>query len=218
MADLQALCDLLHTHAERGECAKVSYYYTGSDGIGLRHGAIHLDHGATAYVEHEGQPTHDAIRSITGLKFVKVASLLLGDSSPATTPHAIDVPSLLSLLQTAPAATAPPPARAAEPSAPAAPSAADVTHTSPTTTVERAALSGIDIRGEASRLLEPLFGVSAQKKLDEFSIAHPPSQHPYEFLLQCQRHAAIMLGAPKAEAMFRPLYDRLESERLQRRR
>lgn len=218
MADLQALCDQLQSHVERGDCAKISYYYSGPDGVGLRQGAIHIDHGTTAYVEHEGLPTQDAIQAIVRLKFVKVASLQLGDSSPAATPHIIDAPSLLAALRAtpvaAPSAPSAPPAAAAPAEIPSSPAATPT----PTTTVERAALSSIDIRGEAGRLLEPLFGVGAIKKLEEFAIAHPPSQHPYEFLLQCQRHAAIMLGAPKAEAMFRPLYDRLESERIQRRR
>ena len=67
------------------------------------------------------------------------------------------------------------------------------------------------MKGEALRLLEPLFGVSATRKIEEFAVAHPPQQQPAEFIQQCQKHASIMLGAAKAEALFRPVLDALAS-------
>lgn len=220
MADLQALCDALQSHADRGECAKVSFYYVGADGVALRHGALLLDRTPHVSIDHQGMATEDAIRAIAGLKLVKIASLVF-DSVQHAASEPIALPVLLQTLRsaaTAPAPRATTPEAAPAPAAPAPAVPASPAPAAPHVTAEQVAASSIDLKGEARRLLEPLFGMSAGNKIDEFSIAHPPQQHPYEFVLQCQRHAAIMLGAPKAEAMFRPLYDQLDTERLHRRR
>jgi hypothetical protein len=114
--------------------------------------------------------------------------------------------------------------RAAAPRPPAPPAAAPAPVSDavpdPGSTAQFVAIlaaPGIELRGEALKLLEPLFGVGAARKIEEFARAHPPADRPQEFLLQCQQHVAVMLGAGKAEALFRPLYDRLESDRLHRR-
>lgn len=217
MADLQALCDALQSHADRGECAKVSFYYVGADGVALRHGALLLDRTPHVSIDHQGMATEDAIRAIAGLKLVKIASLVF-DSVQHTASGPIALPVLLQGLRNAAMVPAPRPTTPAATPTPAAPIPASPAPAAPLVTAEQAAASSIDLKGEARRLLEPLFGVSAGNKIDEFAVVHPPQQHPYEFVLQCQRHAAIMLGAPKAEAMFRPLYDQLDAERLHRRR
>lgn len=212
MADLAELRQQLLALAENGGTAKVSFYYVGADGVGLRNGAILVENGTRAYIDHAGLPAAQAVDSIVALKLIKVAVLQMNAVQPAPGIAAISLDDLIVALQ--------PPVAAAPAPAPAPPDIA-VPHAAPaatTETTESPALPSIDVKTEARRLLEPLFGVSAVRKIDEFAIAHPPTAHPYEFLLLCQKHTSIMLGAPKAEALFRPLYDQLASERLHRRR
>lgn len=220
MADLQALCDALQSHADRGECAKVSFYYVGADGVALRHGALLLDRTPQVSIDHQGLSAEEAAQAISRLKLVKIASLVF-DSVQHSASHPIALSSLLQTLREAASTPAPAvstEARTLPPAASPVASPAPAPPPGPTVTAEQLASSALDLKGEARRLLEPLFGMSARNKIDEFAIAHPPTQHPYEFVLQCQRHAAIMLGTPKAEAMFRPLYEQLDAERLHRRR
>ncbi len=214
MADLAELRLQLQALAESGGTAKVSFYYVDADGVGLRNGAILVEGGGRAYIDHAGLSATQAVDSIVALKLIKVAVLQMNAVQPAPGIAAIALNDLIVALQ--------PPAPAASPPAPAPAEIAaahdDAVPAPPTATTERPALPSIDVKAEARRLMEPLFGVSAMRKIDEFAIAHPPVEHPYEFLLLCQKHTSIMLGAPKAEALFRPLYDQLASERLHRRR
>ncbi len=217
MADLAELRQQLLALAENGGTAKVSFYYVGTDGVGLRNGAILVENGMRAYIDHAGLPAAQAVDSIVALKLIKVAVLQMNAVQPAPGIAAIALDDLIVTLQS-PVAAAPPPAPAPPDIAVAHHHVAPATPAATTETTESAALPSIDVKTEARRLLEPLFGVSAVRKIDEFAIAHPPTAHPYEFLLLCQKHTSIMLGAPKAEALFRPLYDQLASERLHRRR
>lgn len=217
MADLQDLCSTLQALADSGESAKVSYYYVDDDGVALRNGAILVDHGVRAHIDHRQLDAQASIDAIAALKLVKVAALQMSEVRPAAHMASIDLAQLVSgLRERQRRATAPPPP--APPAAPPAP-APDATPPPGSTAqfVAILAAPGIELRSEALKLLEPLFGVGAARKVDEFARAHPPTERPREFLLQCQQHVAVMLGAGKAEALFRPLYDRLESERLQRR-
>ena len=167
--------------------------------------------------------TSAAIDAIAALKLVKVASLQMSEVRPAAHMASVDLSQLISdLRERLRRASSPPPAPVATPVA--TPVAASATASAPSPApgstaqfVAILAAPGIELRTEALRLLEPLFGVSATRKIDEFARIHPPGERPQEFLLQCQQHVSVMLGASKAEALFRPLYDRLESERLHRR-
>jgi len=225
MVELSDLYGLLQSLADDSSTAKVSFYYVGDDGVGLRNGSIMVDHGVNAYIDHRGLNAQEAVESIRGLKLIKVAELRMNDIQPPAGVSSMPLNELIANLKAPSKTNSPaPPAPAPAASAPAptastpAPAASGSAPASAFTTTEIPALSHIDIKSEAMALLQPLFGVSAGKKIDEFAIAHPPSQHPYEFLLLCQKHTAIMLGAGKAEALFRPLYDQLAAERLQRRR
>jgi hypothetical protein len=53
------------------------------------------------------------------------------------------------------------------------------------------------MRNDAVALLEPLFGVGAEKKVDEFARKSPPHQYPLDFLGKCKQHAAMMVGMRK---------------------
>jgi hypothetical protein len=211
MADLQELSRALQSLAESGASAKVSFYYVDADGVSMRAGSVLIDHGIRAYLDHRQLAPQAAIDDILKLKLVKVASLQMDQVHPNSALTGVDLGTLIAALQ-----VAPPPSM---PAATSTPPPGSETHAAATTTeFPAAAPPSIDIAGEAQRLLEPLFGVGTRKKIDEFARTHPPAEHPYEFLLLCQKQSSIMLGSTKAEAMFRPLYDRIASDHLQRRR
>jgi hypothetical protein len=214
MADLQELCNTLQALADRGESAKVSYYYVDDDGVALRNGAILVDHGVRAHIDHRQLDASASIDAIAALKLVKVAALQMSEVHPAPHMASIDLAQLIADLRERLRRAAAP-----RPSAPPAAAPAPVPDAvpDPGSTAQFVAIlaaPGIELRSEALKLLEPLFGVGAARKIEEFARAHPPADRPQEFLLQCQQHVAVMLGAGKAEALFRPLYDRLESDRL----
>lgn len=203
MAELQDLRGTLKALADSGGSAKVSFYYVGDDGIALRTGAIHVDRGQYAYLDHQKLPPQQAVDSIVTLKLVKIAVLDMAAVSPDPSLTAVALADLVGSL-VAPVAPAPAPA-------PAAPPAAAAPQPPPAAPAAAPSAPAIDVKGEALRLLEPLFGVSATRKIEEFAVAHPPQQVPAEFIQQCQKHASIMLGAAKAEALFRPVLDALAS-------
>ena len=69
--------------------------------------------------------------------------------------------------------------------------------------------SHLSMQADALALLEPLFGVGAEHKMEEFAKLSPPMQHPRDFLERCRQHAAMMLGPRKAEELFQPIFDKL---------
>lgn len=220
MADLQGLCDTLQSLADSGASAKVSYYYVGDDGVALRNGAILVDHGVRAHIDHGASDAAASIAAIATLKLVKVASLQMSEVRPAPHMASVDLAQLIAEFNAniRRAAVAPPaPVPTPVPTPVPAPRPAESAPGSTAQFVAILAAPGIELRSEALKLLEPLFGVGAARKIDDFARIHPPAERPHEFLLQCQQHVSVMLGAGKAEALFRPLYDRLESERLNRR-
>lgn len=110
MDDLKRLCGVLQAHAEQGDSAKVTYYYTRPEGTMMRHGAIYIVRGTVAYLDHERMAPDDAVTDIVRLHFVKVASLPLGDVAVPVTPS-IALTALLTNLGAPPprAANAPAP-------------------------------------------------------------------------------------------------------------
>ncbi len=95
MADLQQLCDQLRRHGEHGDSAKVTFYYVSTASPALLHSVIYVVRGITAYLEHAHLPVADAIADIVRLRFVKVASLPLGDVPVPEEDEAIDLSALL---------------------------------------------------------------------------------------------------------------------------
>lgn len=203
MADLQDLHLALQLLAGAGKTAKVSFYHVGDDGK-LHSGSIAVEQGQVCHVNFQQMPVLEALREIARLKFAKVSSL------PAVTveisPHPLPMARVLDLLDprrlpapviaVAPAASAeaiaaPPPAAAAKP-----------THVF---------YSHLSMQNDAQAVLEPLFGIAAEKKIEEFARLSPPMQHPQEFLERCRQHAAMMVGPKKADELFRPIYDKLNS-------
>jgi len=91
MADLRQLCDLLASHVERGDSAKVSFYYSEASGMALKHGAVYVDHGLVAYLDHLNLPAVEAVAAIAKLRLVKVATLPLGETHPPGILPAADI-------------------------------------------------------------------------------------------------------------------------------
>ena len=204
MADLQDLHTALQLLAASGKTAKVSFYFVADDGK-LQSGSIAVEQGQFCHLNFRGLSAEQALAEIPGLQFAKVSSL------PAITvehgPHPMLIAVVLDRLDPrkrpapappAAAAIAPAPAPTVEPTP--APSPAKPAHVF---------YSHLAMQADALALLEPLFGVGAERKLEEFAKLSPPMQHPREFLDRCRQHAAMMLGPRKAEELFQAIFDKL---------
>ena len=203
MADLQDLYLALQLLAGAGKTAKVSFYHVGDEGK-LHSGSIAVEQGQVCHVNFRQRPALEALAAITHLKFAKVSTL------PAvtveTSAHPLPMARVLELLdpRNLPAPVIAP-APAAVLQAAAAPPAA------PATKAAHVFYSHLSMQNDAQSLLEPLFGIAAEKKIEEFARLSPPMQHPQEFLERCRQHAAMMVGPKKADELFKPIYDKLNS-------
>lgn len=203
MADLQELHLALQKLAGAGKTAKVSFYYVGDDGK-LHSGSIAVEQGEVCHVNFQQLPALEALAAIPRLKFAKVSSL------PAVTveisSHPLPMARVLDLLDPrrlpASAAAAAPVASVQPIAAPAPAAAAKPAHVF---------YSHLSMQNDAQAVLEPLFGVAAEKKIEEFARLSPPMQRPQDFLERCRQHAAMMVGPKKADELFKPIYDKLNS-------
>lgn len=201
MADLHDLHLALQLLAGAGKTAKVSFYHVGDDGK-LHSGSIAVEHGQVCHVSFQQMPASEALDAITRLKFAKVSSL------PAVTveisSHPLPMSRVLDLLDPR---KLPAPVMAAAPAAPVEIVAAPVAAARPA----HVFYSHLSMQNDAQALLAPLFGIAAEKKIEEFARLSPPVQHPREFLERCRQHAAMMVGPKKADELFKPIYDKLNS-------
>lgn len=205
MADLGDLHAALAALAAPGKHAKVSFYYLEDADLKMLSGAITVLDGRDCIVQFQDLPPGQALAQIAGLKFAKVTSLptvvttVAGDAVPLTQvltaldpanrpmPPSSPAPELVSAqAQAIPAATAAP----AEPK-------------------PHVFYSHLAMQKDATTLLEPFFGVGADKKVEEIAKHTSPVHHPREFLDKCRQQAAMMVGAKKAEELFQPLFDKL---------
>ncbi len=203
MADLHDLHLALQMLAGAGKTAKVSFYHVGDDGK-LHSGSIAVERGQVCHVSFQQMSALEALAAIPWLKFAKVSSL------PAVTveisAHPMPMARVLDLLDPR---RLPAPVVAAAPAAPIEPIAAPA----PAAAAKPAHVfySHLSMQDDAQAVLEPLFGIAAEKKIEEFARLSPPMQHPQEFLERCRQHAAMMVGPKKAVELFRPIYDKLNS-------
>lgn len=201
MADLHDLHLALQLLAGAGKTAKVSFYHVGDDGK-LHSGSIAVEQGQVCHVNFQQMPAIEALAAITRLKFAKVSSL------PAVTveisSHPLPMARVLELLDPR---KLPAPVIAAAPAAPIESVAAPASVAKPA----HVFYSHLSMQNDAQALLEPLFGIAAEKKIEEFARLSPPMQHPQEFLERCRQHAAMMVGPKKADELFKPIYDKLNS-------
>lgn len=205
MASLGELHAMLAELGRSGRNAKVFFYFVGDDDQKLHSGNIVVDAGATCYLSLFEFSAEQALERIPGLRFTKVSSL------PAmATDHSGDAQAGLQMEQVLawldPANQAVP-----EPEPEPAPVQAHVAETPAAAPVEQKAFySHVALQKDATDLLATVFGdAAANKKVEEFARQTPPFQHPHEFVDKCRQHAAMMLGARKAEELFQPLHDRI---------
>ena len=212
MADLRNLHEALDALGQAGKTGRVSFYFTDDD-LRLQSGSIAVEDGSTCYIHFRDHAPDEALAAIVGLKFAKVTTL------PAIgADHSGDVPGLpmaIVLEQLDPArhaarmpTPAPEPVHVPVPaSAVASAHAAQVAHAAQAKA--HVFYSHLQMQKDALELLEPLFGTGAAKKVEEFARQSPPHQFPADFLGKCRQHAAMMLGAKKADELFAPLFAKL---------
>lgn len=203
MADLRELHAALASLRESGKTAKVSFYYTQAEDLKMHSGSISVENGDQCFISHLQLPADEALEAIAALKLAKIATLPAVSVSHSGDSMPIDV--VLDRLdpdKRLPPASAPietEPAEA-EPDVVVAVAAAKAPHVF---------YSHLSMQRDVLELLQPLFGVGAQKKIEEFAQVSPPINHPADFLDKCRQHAAMMLGPRKAEELFRPIFDKL---------
>jgi hypothetical protein len=209
MAELRDLYDALAALRDSGKTGRVSFFFNGDDGK-MQSGHLVVEDGATCYLHLRDLAPDEALALIPGLRFAKVTTLpaLCTDHSNDVT--ALPMATVLEQLdpathESAPAAPAPVAAHVPMPAlaahaataSAAAPAKAHVFY------------SHLAMQKDALDLLESLFGTGAARKVEEFARQSPPHQYPNDFLGKCRNHAAMMLGARKAEELFAPLFDKL---------
>lgn len=202
MAELRDLHTALNLLAASGKTAKVSFYYVGDEGK-LQSGSIAVEQGQHCHVSFRGLDGEEALEAIPTLQFAKVSSL------PAVTvEHGLHPLPMALLLDRLDPRHRPAPPAAPPPSTPAATPPPAVAEPAPAKPAH-VFYSHLALQADALSLLEPLFGVAAERKLEEFARLSPPMQHPREFLDRCRQQAAMMLGARKAEELFQPIFDKI---------
>lgn len=209
MADLGDLHAALAALEAPGKNAKVSFYYLVDSDLKMLSGAITVLDGRECVVQFQDLPADEALAQIAGLKFAKVTSLPTAVTTVAG--ESVPLPRVLTVLNPA-NRPAPAPAPAPEPPSQPSPAAAPVAATPLAATVEakpHVFYSHLAMQKDATTLLEPFFGVGAEKKVEEIAKHTSPVHHGREFLDKCRQQAAMMVGAKKAEELFQPLFDKL---------
>jgi hypothetical protein len=201
MADLQDLHTALQLLAAGGKTAKLSFYFVAEDGK-LQSGSIAVEQGQLCHINFRGLPPEQAMAQIPHLQFAKVSSL------PAVTvDHGPNPVRMAVLLDRFDPRHRPAPAPAT--SVVAAPEPAPAPAVAVVPKPAHIFYSHLSLQADALAVLEPLFGVGAEHKMEEFAKLSPPMQHPRDFLERCRQHAAMMLGPRKAEELFQPIFDKL---------
>lgn len=225
MASLLDVKSLLEKAASDGIDIRVTIYFSNENDITVHSGHIFASSQGMCRVDYRQLPTPQALSAISRLRLLKVAALEM--PLPATAPDMDWLPlsDFLALLEIAKnehgTAGTPRKERLNPPNAsPSQPSFADQPETEQAESDWDSSLDPglLDLAKDAFLLLEPLFGVVTAKKIDEFAKACSPDSKPHEFLLLCQKHAGIMVGNSKSNAIFKPLYDRLSESRMKKRK
>lgn len=206
MADLRELHAALASLEASGKTAKVSFYYTRADDLKMHSGSISVDSGARCRISHLDLPADEALEAIAALNLAKVATLpavSVGDSGDSGDSVPIGV-----VLDRLDPDKRLPPAPASVTAAPAE-ATSDIDVTVAAARAPHVFYSHLSMQRDVLDLLQPLFGVGAQKKIEEFAQVSPPINHPADFLDKCRQHAAMMLGPRKAEELFKPIFEKL---------
>ncbi len=211
MADLSELHNALRSAVEHGGGHKVFFYAAGKNGAGLRHGFIAVVDADACQINFEHLDNEQALSEILALQFIKIQGLPMLEQNPATGSNPLqDTAHLLNRLDPAQRS------RSAAPSATAAGTGstndAGTTHAyDATTTVSdaRPGLAHVQLKAEAIALLEAYYGNSAAQKVAEIEAKFSPLTDPVQFLDGCRQSAAVLVGALKANEVFKRLYGTL---------
>lgn len=216
MADLKELQEALRSAVADGGQHKVFFYAAKDKGAGLRHGFIAVVDGKSCQINFEQLDNERALNEIVRLKFIKVQNLPMLDQNPAVGNNpllnATFVLKRFDPDQSPAADTGSADVRAADAGSVDAggsygnPLADAIAALAPPANVM---LSHMRLKEEAIALLETYYGHSAPQKVAEAEAKFPPSTRPVEFLNACRQSAAVLVGMPKANEVFKGLYDTL---------
>lgn len=213
MADLGELHDALRRAVEDGAGHKVFFYAAGKNGAGLRHGFIAVVDADTCQVNFEQLDSERALSEIAALQFIKVQALRMLDQNPATgsnplqnTRHVLNQldPALQPGREPSPVAGQVTTGRSL-PESDDAQAPALVTEAQPSDRDPAHAR----LKEQATALLQTYYGNSAAQKVADIAARHPPLTEPVVFLDACRQLAALLVGALKANEVFKDLYDTL---------
>ena len=207
MADLGELHEALRTAVADGAGHKVFFYAAGKNGAGLRHGFI------ACQVNFEQLDSERALSEITGLQFIKVQALRMLDQNPATGSNPLQTTRHV-LSQLDPAlqpGREPLPAAGQVTTGRSLPESDDAQTPAPVAEAQPSDrdLAHARLKEQATALLQTYYGNSAAQKVADIAARHPPLTEPVQFLDACRQLAALLVGALKANEVFKDLYDTL---------
>jgi hypothetical protein len=211
VVDLGDLCGALKSAIAEGGGHKVFFYAAGKNGAGLRHGFIAIVDAQTCQLNFEQLDNDRALIEIPQLNFIKVQALPMIGQNPATgsnpildTQHVLDMfdPRMQSAPTAAPQASPAPLDRSAPTALPQTVPVREtpVTYKLPYTRVKE----------DATALLQTYYGNSAPQKIADVEVRFSPVTQPAEFLDACRQLTAVLVGAPKANEVFRALFEKLD--------
>ncbi|MEQ1514651.1 MAG: hypothetical protein ABL934_18500 [Lysobacteraceae bacterium] len=214
MVDLGDLYGALKSAIAEGGGHKVFFYAAGKNGAGLRHGFVAIVDPKTCQLNFEQLDNDHALIEIPQLNFIKVQALPMIGQNPATGSNPIlDTEHVLNLLD-----------------AKMRSASADMTQASPVQQNETARgsaaassqmdaayatsgtpkLSHLRLKEEATALLQTYYGNSAAQKIADVEVRFSPLTQPADFLNACRQLTAVLVGTPKANEVFRALFEKLD--------
>ncbi len=213
MVDLGELHGALKSAIADGGGHKVFFYAAGKNGAGLRHGFIAIVDPQTCQINFEQMDNDRAVAEIPQLNFIKVQALPMIGQNPATGSNPmLETEHVLNLLDPR---IRPAPTVAAQ--APPTPQNATVRDAPPSSRMEPVyatsnapKLSHARLKEEATLLLQTYYGNSAAQKIADVEVRFSPVTQPVEFLDACRQLAAVLVGMPKANEVFKALFAKLD--------
>lgn len=211
MVDLGELCGALKSAMAEGGGHKVFFYAAGKNGAGLRHGFIAIIDPHTCQLNFEQLDNDHALIEIPQLNFIKVQALPMIGQNPATgsnpildTRHVLNIfdPKMQSASTAAPQSSPTPQNRAP----PAALPQTAPAHETPATHK----LPYTRLKEDATALLQTYYGNSAPQKIADVQVRFSPVTQPVEFLDACRQLTAVLVGTPKANDVFKALFEKLD--------
>ncbi|MGH8109128.1 MAG: hypothetical protein ACREO1_10500 [Arenimonas sp.] len=202
MADLDELYKALDAIKQNSKSAKLYFYFTSNTDSQMHSGFFSISQGESCAIHYLDKSTSDALGEIPQLHLTKVMSLPATQMDLSNEPSGVcSMDEVLDRLNPENfVVVAPAPAPVFEPAPAGAQPEPHKTHVF---------YSHVAMQQDVTQLLEKLYGSGAAKKVEEIAFASPPHQFPVDFVDKCKQHASMMLGAKKADELFKPIYDKL---------